>query len=47
MGDKHKFDKVEYEGKKKDKEDAKSNTKADTLAGLRLRVIALEKLAGV
>lgn len=47
MGDIHKFDKIEYEGKEKDKQDAKANPKTDTLAGLKVRVMALEKLAGI
>lgn len=42
-----KFDKVAYEAAKQDKADAKLNPKSDTLAGLKVRVAALEKLAGV
>lgn len=43
----HKFDKAEYDQKEQDKADAKLNPKSDTLAGLKVRVAALEKLAGV
>lgn len=43
-----KFDKTAYEAAKQDMADAKANPKTDnTLLGLKARVAALEKLAGV
>lgn len=51
MGDKHKFDKVEYEGKEKkkkdedkEKDDAKVEEKKNDLKGLQQRVERIERI---
>ena len=43
----HKFDKVEFDAKKKDHGDAKANPKTNGVPAIAVRLAALEKLAGV